>query len=96
MSSETCRFAPTTSGPAHPGTLLAALLCWLDARSRGAHIALRLEDIDPGRCTPESAHDMRIALAWFELDWDSESLQSENRGSHASALDRLAECPLDI
>jgi len=70
---------------------LAALLCWLDARSRGAHLALRLEDIDPGRCTPESANDMRAALAWFELDWDSETLQSENENSHAAALDRLAE-----
>ncbi len=88
---ETCRFAPTTSGPAHPGTLLAALLCWLDARSRGAHLALRLEDIDPGRCTPESADDMRKALAWFELDWDRESLQSENASSHAADLDRVAE-----
>ena len=86
-----CRFAPTTSGPAHPGTLLAALLCWLDARSRGAHIALRLEDIDPTRCTADSATDMRAALAWFELDWDSESLQSENKSSHTAALDRLAE-----
>ena len=91
MSAETCRFAPTTSGPAHPGTLLAGLLCWLDARSRGAHLALRLEDIDPGRCTPESATDMRSALAWFDLDWDSESLQSENASFHAAALDHLAE-----
>ncbi len=91
MRNGTCRFAPTTSGPAHPGTLLAALLCWLDARTRRAHIALRLEDIDPGRCTPASAADMREALAWFDLDWDSESLQSENENSHAAALDRLAE-----
>ena len=88
---ENCRFAPTTSGPAHPGTLLAALLSWLDARMRGAHITLRLEDIDSTRCTPASAADMRAALAWFDLDWDSESLQSENENYHAAALDRLAE-----
>jgi glutamyl/glutaminyl-tRNA synthetase len=89
---ECCRFAPTTSGPAHPGTLLAGLLCWLDARSRGASIELRLEDIDHTRCTPESARDLRAALDWFGLDWDSESLQSEQRRAHGRALDRLARC----
>lgn len=88
---ERCRFAPTTSGPAHPGTLLAALLCWLDARKRGAHLLLRLEDVDPTRCTPESARDMREALAWLGLDWDETALQSERRGAHEAALDRLAE-----
>jgi len=91
MSEERCRFAPTTSGPAHPGTLLAALLCWLDARSRGARLLLRLEDIDSTRCTPESADDMRSALEWFGLDWDEVSLQSANRSSHEAALDGLAE-----
>jgi glutamyl/glutaminyl-tRNA synthetase len=91
MNEERCRFAPTTSGPAHPGTLLAALLCWLDARSRGARLSLRLEDIDSTRCTPESADDMRSALEWFGLDWDEISLQSLNRSSHEAALDELAE-----
>jgi len=91
MNGERCRFAPTTSGPAHPGTLLAALLCWLDARSRGAHLSLRLEDVDSTRCTPESADDMRSALEWFGLDWDDVSLQSANRGWHEAAIDRLAD-----
>jgi glutamyl/glutaminyl-tRNA synthetase len=91
MTEERCRFAPTTSGPAHPGTLLAGLLCWLDARSRGARLLLRLEDVDSTRCTTESADDMRSALEWFGLDWDEFSLQSENRGAHEAALDSLAE-----
>jgi len=86
-----CRFAPTTSGPAHPGTLLAALLAWLDARGRGAHFTLRLEDVDPDRCTPESALDMRAALAWFGLDWDAEARQSEHRAAHEAALEQLAQ-----
>ncbi len=90
MTQERCRFAPTTSGPAHPGTLLAALLCWLDARSRGATLSLRLEDVDSTRCTPESADDMLAALEWFGLDWDDVSLQSENSSSHEAALDELA------
>jgi glutamyl/glutaminyl-tRNA synthetase len=91
MNEERCRFAPTTSGLAHPGTLLAALLCWLDARSRGATLSLRLEDVDSTRCTPDSADDMRRSLEWFGLDWDEVSLQTENRSSHEAALDRLAD-----
>ncbi len=89
-----CRFAPTTSGPAHPGTLLAGLLAWLDARKLGAHFLLRLEDVDPARCTPESAADMRESLRWFGLDWDAEELQSANLPAHEAALDRLAELGL--
>ncbi|MFI5315440.1 MAG: glutamate--tRNA ligase family protein [Myxococcota bacterium] len=88
--SESARFAPTTSGPAHPGTLVAGLLAWLDARSRGARFLLRLEDIDPVRCTPEAADDMRAALRWLGLDWDAEELQSRSRAAHEAALDRLA------
>lgn len=84
------RFAPTPSGPAHPGTLLAGLLCWLDARSRGAHFALRFEDVDPIRCTPQGTRDMRTALEWLGLDWDVESHQSERRAEHEAALARLA------
>ncbi|HKC52813.1 MAG TPA: glutamate--tRNA ligase family protein [Myxococcota bacterium] len=88
------RFAPTTSGPAHPGTLVAGLLAWLDARSRGGHVTLRLEDVDPARCTTASADDMCAALRWFGLDWDAQELQSANRPAHDAALDRLAELGL--
>lgn len=69
--------------------MLAALLCWLDARSRNARFDLRLEDVDRERCTPESAADMRGALRWFGIDWDGECLQSERRGDHERALERL-------
>ena len=84
------RFAPSTTGPAHPGTLLAALLCWLDARSRGARLVLRLEDLDPQRCRPESSDAMREALAWLGLDWDFVVAQSDRAADHAAALDSLA------
>jgi glutamyl-Q tRNA(Asp) synthetase len=85
------RFAPSTTGPAHPGTLLAALLCWLDARSRGARLVLRLEDLDPERCRPEWSDAMREALAWLGLDWDRVVAQSERSSDHAAALDALAD-----
>ena len=91
---ERCRFAPSPTGPAHPGTLLAGLLAWLDARSRGAHLRLRLEDVDPERCTPALAAEMRGALAWLGLDWDAVSVQSERRAAHEAALDALAAAGL--
>jgi glutamyl-Q tRNA(Asp) synthetase len=69
-------------------------LCWLDARQRGAHLLLRLEDVDATRCTPESAQDMRDALDWFGIDWDGECLQSESHAHHANALDALSEMGL--
>jgi glutamyl-Q tRNA(Asp) synthetase len=86
----TGRFAPSTTGPAHPGTLLAALLCWLDARSRGERVDLRLEDLDPQRCTPAFAAAMVDDLAWFGLDWDGVAHQHERASAHAAALDALA------
>ena len=86
----TCRFAPSTTGPVHPGTLLAALLCWLDARSRNARLILRLEDLDPERCRPELSRALVEDLAWFGLDWDAVVEQSTLHHQHEAALDHLA------
>jgi hypothetical protein len=84
------RFAPSTTGPAHPGTLLAALLCWLDARSRSGTVLLRLEDLDPDRCRPEFARMMIDDLEWLGLDWNGVVEQSTLAFQHEAALDRLA------
>lgn len=85
------RFAPSTTGPAHPGTLLAALLCWLDARSRAGRVALRLEDLDPERSRPAWTAALRDDLAWLGLEWDAVCEQHDAHARHAAALDRLAE-----
>jgi glutamyl-Q tRNA(Asp) synthetase len=84
------RFAPTASGRAHPGTLLAGLLCWLDARQRGARLVLRIEDLDTERCRREYANSLLDDFAWFGLDWDAIERQSEQGAGHAAALDMLA------
>lgn len=83
------RFAPSTTGRVHPGTLVAALLCWLDARSNGAEVVLRLEDLDRERTKPGYIEHMKRDLAWFGLDWDSIVLQSDNRERHDAVLDDL-------
>lgn len=89
-AADICRFAPSTSGRAHAGTLLAALLAWLDARSRGASLVLRLEDLDPERCRPEWAAALEDDLAWLGLTFDAVERQSAHAARHAEALDRLA------
>ena len=83
------RFAPSTTGEAHPGTLLSALLVWLDARARGGRVLLRLEDLDITRVKPAWSDELREACAWLGLDWDEVVIQSERRGAHEAALDRL-------
>jgi glutamyl-Q tRNA(Asp) synthetase len=84
------RFAPSTTGEAHPGTLLSALLVWLDARASGGRALLRLEDLDHTRCRPAWSLQMREALTWLRLDWDEVSAQTDRRAAHEAALDRLA------
>jgi glutamyl-tRNA synthetase/glutamyl-Q tRNA(Asp) synthetase len=90
VSTVTGRFAPSTTGRAHAGTLLAALLCWLDARSRGGRVILRLEDLDPERSRADLVAGLQEDLAWFGLDWDEVHLQSAARTRHEAALDALA------
>jgi glutamyl/glutaminyl-tRNA synthetase len=86
---EVCRFAPSTTGPAHLGTIAAALLCWLDARKRGARLWLRLEDLDPDRCKPTFARSIVDDLAWLGLDWDEVVEQHALGAQHDAAMDRL-------
>lgn len=84
------RFAPSTTGEAHPGTLLSALLVWLDARSRGGRCVLRLEDLDTTRVRAEWADQLVEALAWLGLAFDETVVQSRRTPAHEAALDTLA------
>lgn len=85
------RFAPSTTGEAHPGTLLSALLVWLDARARGGKALLRLEDLDTTRVKAQWSAQLVEACEWLGLDWDETVVQSGRRAAHEAALDRLAE-----
>jgi len=91
MKNDTGRFAPSTTGPAHPGTLLSALLCWLDARSREGRVVLRLEDLDPDRSQTRYAHALARDLDWLGLDFDAVEHQTATGERHTAALDRLAD-----
>lgn len=64
------RFAPSPSGRMHLGNLFAALLAWLDVRSLGGEMLLRMEDLDPDRCKPQYTLQLADDLRWLGLDWD--------------------------
>ena len=69
------RFAPTPSGRMHLGNLLSALLAWLDARSAGGRLVLRIEDLDTRRTSPAFAALLMDDLRWLGLDWDEGGLE---------------------
>jgi len=84
------RFAPSTTGEAHPGTLLSALLVWLDARAHNGRVLLRLEDLDVTRTKPTFTAQLVDACTWLGLDWDATIVQSDRTLAHEAALDQLA------
>ncbi|CAN5707163.1 tRNA glutamyl-Q(34) synthetase GluQRS [soil metagenome] len=83
------RFAPSTTGDAHPGTLLSALLVWLEARRRAGRALLRLEDLDVTRVKAGWAVQLIDACAELGLTWDGTVLQSAQHAAHEAALDQL-------
>jgi glutamyl-tRNA synthetase len=64
------RLAPSPTGAQHVGNARTFLLAWLSARSQGARIVLRIEDIDSPRVKPGAAQQAMDDLRWLGLDWD--------------------------
>jgi glutamyl-Q tRNA(Asp) synthetase len=84
------RFAPSPTGPLHFGSLVAALGSWLIARQRGGDWLVRIEDIDPPREVPGTAHQQIETLKAFGLRSDEPILRQSTRGdAYAQALDTL-------
>ncbi len=92
------RFAPSPTGPLHVGNARTALLAWLDVRSRGGRLVMRVEDLDGPRVRPGLEARILDELRWLGLDWDEGPdvggplgpyRQSERAAIHAAALERL-------
>ena len=73
------RFAPSPSGRMHLGNVFSAMMAWLSVRSAGGEMVLRIEDLDPDRCRPEYAEQLKRDLAWLGLDWDREQTPQSRR-----------------
>ena len=92
MSAVTGRFAPSPSGRMHLGNVWACLLAWLAARSAGGRMVLRLEDLDPDRCTQAWCDQVMRDLEWLGLDWDNEPVyQSRRTPAYEAAFRQLEE-----
>lgn len=89
------RFAPSPNGFLHLGHALSALLNHDMAAAGGGRFLLRIEDIDPARCTPEFEAAIYHDLAWLGLRWEEPvRRQSEHFDAYHAALDRLTEMDL--
>ncbi len=86
----TGRFAPSPTGPLHPGSLLSALGSWLLARRAGGRWLVRVEDLDPPREVPGAAQAQLDALRAFGLVADGPvEFQSRRHALYQAALERL-------
>ncbi|MBS0315794.1 MAG: tRNA glutamyl-Q(34) synthetase GluQRS [Proteobacteria bacterium] len=84
------RFAPSTTGPLHAGSLVAALASWLDARAHGGRWLVRIEDVDRPRCVPGADRAILAQLAACGLLPDAPPLHQSQRGTrYRQALDAL-------
>lgn len=89
------RFAPSPTGPLHPGSLVAALASWLDARAHRGQWLVRIEDIDAPREAPGAAEAIIAALAAYGLDHDGVIVrQSARHALYRAAFMRLKDAGL--
>ena len=94
-SAAVLRFAPSPNGRLHLGHALSALINEGMAERIGGRLLLRIEDIDPARCTPELEVAMRDDLDWLGIRFTGTPWrQSERSTAHAGALDRLRQMGL--
>lgn len=88
----TTRFAPSPTGYLHLGHAYSALFSAACAENAGSgRFLLRIEDIDPVRCTDTFTQAIFEDLAWLGLHWETPvRQQSRHLQDYQAALDRLA------
>ena len=85
------RFAPSPTGPLHQGSLFAALISYLEARSNNGSWLLRIEDVDAQREQAGARQAIINTLIAHGFLWDEPpSLQSEHAQNYEEVLKRLS------
>jgi glutamyl-tRNA synthetase len=85
------RFAPSPTGTLHIGGVRTALFNYLFARHHGGIFALRIEDTDRERSTPESIVAILDGMRWLGLEWDEGPVYQSERGDRYTAQMRRLE-----
>jgi glutamyl-tRNA synthetase len=84
------RLAPSPTGAQHVGNARTFLITWLAARSAGAHLILRIENIDSPRVKSGAAEQIVDDLRWLGLDWDEGPVvQTQRLSLYEEALEHL-------
>lgn len=92
MSPYRGRFAPSPTGPLHFGSLIAALVSYLEARQAHGHWFVRIEDVDPLREPPGAADEILRTLEAHALCWDGKvRYQSAQHTLYRARLDELRD-----
>ncbi len=84
------RFAPSPTGYLHIGGARTALFNWLYAKRHGGTFALRIEDTDRERSTPEAVDAILKGMEWLGLNWDGQTVyQAARAGRHREVAEQL-------
>ena len=87
------RFAPSPTGDLHFGSLLAALVSYLQARKHGGDWLVRIEDIDETRTIPGADQQILQTLAAFGMHSDEPVMYQtdpQRQAVYQQALKQLA------
>jgi len=84
------RFAPSPTGYLHIGGARTALFNWLYAKRHGGTFALRIEDTDHERSTPEAVDAILKGMEWLGLNWDGQAVyQAARAARHREVAEQL-------
>lgn len=84
------RLAPSPTGELHLGHALSFLAAFWSARSQGATLRLRLDDVDADRSHPDHIQGVLVDLKWLGLSWDgAPQVESQRSPQVAEEAERL-------
>lgn len=86
------RFAPSPTGELHLGSLLAAVISYLEAKVHQGQWLVRIEDIDPPREQIGASESIINCLNAHGLHWDGEVLfQSQRSDRYQEIIEQLLD-----
>ncbi len=85
------RLAPSPTGALHVGNIRTFMLAWLQMRSLGGEVVLRIEDLDHPKHKVGADEQLMDDLRWLGFDWDGEVVWQRRRlPLYHAALRQLA------